>query len=191
MMDSIRPARPADAPAIRELQSFLAEPAPTLLSAALAGLAADEDGVSDTDGASAADGAIPAGSRHSTTTRSTRRAPRVDDGFRLLVSVADAVDPSASSRPVGYLLALVGEGTHLAELAVAPDFRRAGRGRALCRRLVATAPSPVTVHVAADNTAARRCYESVGFHTVERVEDRFETASGLTLRHDGSGENSS
>ena len=180
MMDSIRPARHADAPAIRELQSFLAEPAPALLSAALAGLAADAGDMSD------ADNVGPAGSRHSTTTRSTRRAPRVDDGFRLLVSVADAVDPSASSRPVGYLLALVGEGTHLAELAVDPAFRRAGRGRALCRRLVATAPSPVTVHVAADNTAARRCYESVGFHTVERVEDRFETASGLTLRYDGS-----
>ena len=182
MVDAVRPARSTDAPAIRRLQSLLAEPAPALLASALAGLGNDD----------ASPVAAPS--------RAPPQRPRLDDAFRLLVSVADAdadadsdrtpavaADRSSGGRPVGYLLALTGGGTHIAELAVHPDFRRAGRARALCRRLVATAARPVSVHVAADNAAARACYESVGFRAVARAEDRFETASGLTLRYDGSG----
>lgn len=180
MVDAVRPARPTDAPAIRGLQSLLAEPAPALLAAAIADLG------------------DCAGSTTAAPPRSTPQRLRLGDAFRVLVSVADVdadtdftptvtEDRSLGGRPVGYLLALTGGGTHIAELAVHPDFRRAGRARALCRRLVATAEQPVSVHVAADNAAARACYESVGFRVVARAEDRFETASGLTLRYDGSG----
>lgn len=190
MVDAVRPARPTDASAIRRLQSLLAEPAPALLAAALADLGDD------------------VGSTTTAPSRPPSQRPRLGDAFRLLVSVADVdTDPDSDvsttddtdiattvtedrapgGRPVGYLLALTGGGTHIAELAVHPDFRRAGRARALCRRLVATAERPISVHVAADNAAARACYESVGFRVVARAEDRFETASGLTLRYDGSG----
>lgn len=150
---AVRSARPSDAPTLRRLQSFLSEPAPTVLSAALCELAVSPE------------------------TRS----------FQLYVSGADrvAVDSVPGGQPVGYALSVSGGTTHLVELVVAPDFRRQGRARALCSAVLASATPPVTVHVAADNTAARALYESVGFVEHERAADRFETSERLTLRYPG------
>lgn len=81
-----------------------------------------------------------------------------------LVSVDDA------DRPVGYVLAVGGGDTHLAELVVHPDYRREGRARALLRAVIDRAEpgTRVTLVVAVDNDPARSLYESVGFNTVER-----------------------
>jgi|GEM_PF-166299 len=148
---AIRPARPSDASALRRLQSYLAEPSPVLLSAAIEEL----------------------------------DSPPPTCSFQLRVSVADriAADSTPDEQPVGYVLAVSGETTHLVELAVGPDYRREGRARALCSAVLASATPPVTVHVAADNTAARTLYESMGFVEHERTADQFETSKGLTLRY--------
>ncbi|WP_277555225.1 GNAT family N-acetyltransferase [Halobaculum limi] len=65
--------------------------------------------------------------------------------------------------PVGYLLAVDGDGAHIAELAVAPDHRREGRATRLLTRLLDGADGTVTLYVAADNEAARRLYARLGF----------------------------
>ena len=139
----IRPARPADAAALRGLQSLLAEPSPELLSTALAERSVQE------------------------TVRATR----------LVVS------PAADDRPVGYLLAVGSDPTHIAELAVDPRVRREGRARRLLAAVCANTDA-VTVHVAADNEPARSLYDAVGFVTTGRSADRFESSDCLTLRYD-------
>lgn len=161
MHPSVRSARPADAPAVRALQSLLEEPSPAAVSAALG----DPDRPPSTE-------------RPSPTGSPSSAAP--NPAFRLLVSV------DADDRPVGYLLALDGEPTHIVELAVAPAFRRAGRATALLSTLLASATPPVSVHVAADNAAARACYASLGFVEAARSETRFETATALTFRYEPS-----
>ena len=150
---AIRSARPSDAPILRRLQSFLSEPSPAVLSAALDELA----------------------------------LPPAIRSFQLFVSVTDrlATDSTPGGQPVGYVVSVSAETTHLAELVVAPEFRRQGRARALCSAVLASATPPVTVHVAADNTAALALYESVGFVEHERAADRFETSERLTLRYPG------
>jgi len=150
---TIRHGRAADAAKIRTLQAELTEPAPTLLSAALTEV--------DTAAATAADDT----------------SPGIAGTFRLLVSVND------TDLPVGYLLAVTGEPTHIAELVVDPQYRRNGRARALLQVLIEQCSHPITVHVAVDNTAARSLYEAVGFQRQTRSDDRFEDAAGLTLRY--------
>ena len=147
--------RPAadDAAHLRRLQTELTEPAPQLLDAAII--------QGDT-----ADG------------KNTHpQAASTAKGFTLLVSVDE------SNRAVGYLLALTGKTTHIAELAVDPKYRRAGRANALLGVLIKQANEPITVHVAVDNTAARTLYGTVGFQEQRRRDDQFEHAAGLTLRY--------
>jgi ribosomal-protein-alanine N-acetyltransferase len=159
MQSTIRPAQAADSDHLRRLQSLLAEPAPSLLSAAM-----PSDTVTDHTATDHATG-DPDVSLSTTT-------------FTLLVTVDE------QDLPVGYLLALHGEETHIAELVVDPDSRRAGRGRTLLETVVDRSSGPLTVHVAADNDAARRLYETVGFTEIARSADRFEHDDAITLRYD-------
>jgi len=154
MSERVRPARASDADRLHALQSILAEPAPALLSAALA--------------ATTETPADPAGEPVVSTA----------DSFVLLVSVTD------SGRAVGYVLALAGTETHIAELVVDPEHRRQGRGRALLDAAIEQGPSPVSVHVAVENDAARELYEAAGFRTVADADEQFEDADGRTLRYE-------
>jgi ribosomal-protein-alanine N-acetyltransferase len=99
-----------------------------------------------------------------------------------LVAVADGATTADGSRPVGYVL-VIGEGdTHLAELVVHPEHRRAGYGRALVDAVVdRQAPGTrVTLAVAADNDPARSLYESAGFHPIDRRPEFYESVDGCT-----------
>jgi ribosomal-protein-alanine N-acetyltransferase len=97
--------------------------------------------------------------------------------------VVDGHVSLAAGRPVGYVSTVGGgrTGRHVAELVVAPDYRRAGRGRALLERTLETAAGPVTVAVAPDNEAARALYESLGFRRRERIDGYFATGPALLL----------
>jgi ribosomal-protein-alanine N-acetyltransferase len=158
MRSTIRHATAADAARIRTLQAELTEPAPTLLNAALTQV--------DTAGSAAA-------------TAADDMSPAIGGTFRLFVSVNDA------GLAVGYLLAVTGNTTHIAELVVDPGYRRDGRAKALLATLLEQHSQPITVHVAVDNTAARSLYDAVGFQTQTRSDDRFEDAAGVTLRYAG------
>jgi len=92
------------------------------------------------------------------------------------------VSPTADDRPVGYLLAVGNDPTHIAELAVDPRYRREGRARRLLAAVCGDADA-VTVHVAADNEPARSLYEGFGFVEAGRSADRFDGSDCLTLRY--------
>ncbi len=98
--------------------------------------------------------------------------------FTLIVTVND------NNTAVGYLLAIPGEKTHIAELVVAAEYRREGRARALLDWLSDTTDRPLTVHVAADNDPARTLYGERGFTERTRSADLFECGIGLTLQYD-------
>lgn len=155
MRSTVRTAEPGDAARLRALQGELTEPAPTLLDAAL-----NQGDTASTAAATATPDTSPAG-----------------QAFTLLVAV-DETDVA-----VGYLLALTGKRTHIAELVVDPAARREGRAKALLDTLIEQQQQPITVHVAVDNAAARSLYEAVGFQKQTRSDDRFEDAAGLTLRY--------
>jgi ribosomal-protein-alanine N-acetyltransferase len=104
-------------------------------------------------------------------------ATPAEEAFSLLVSVDEA------DSAVGYLLALTGDTTHIAELAVEPAYRREGRANELLATLIEDGEGPITVHVAVDNTAARELYRTVGFQQQTRNDEQFEHAAGLTLRY--------
>ena len=105
----------------------------------------------------------------------------------VLVSTA----PAVGDAPVGYLLPVPGEsGVHLAELAVAPAYRRQGRASELVEALCGSldAGDRVTLTVEPSNRAARACYESLGFEEVGRREDYFESGSAVVyVRRVGDG----
>ncbi|AZH27249.1 N-acetyltransferase [Haloplanus aerogenes] len=135
----IRPAIPADQPALVRLQSHLPEPSPGLLAGTL-----DE----------------------------TALTPAT-----VLVSVE-------GTEPVGYLLAVPGDDTtYVAELVVAPDYRREGRAKALLSAC-AEDGSSLTVTVAPDNEAARTLYEACGFEKERRLPDFFDDGPALLYRRD-------
>ncbi|MFC7096707.1 GNAT family N-acetyltransferase [Halobaculum marinum] len=135
---TVRVGHPTDEPALRVLQAHLREPSPTLLAHGLR------------DGGVLVDEATVDG----------------DDG-RVGGDGGATGDPTATV-PVGYLLAVDGDGTHVAELVVHPARRREGRATALFDRLFERTTGPVTLLVAADNDPARRLYADLGFHRVER-----------------------
>ncbi|QZX98533.1 GNAT family N-acetyltransferase [Halobaculum rubrum] len=78
------------------------------------------------------------------------------------------VDETAEGVVVGYLLPVAGDGVHVAELVVHPDYRREGRATRLLQRLLARVDGRVTLLVAADNDGARRLYESLEFRPTAR-----------------------
>ncbi|GAB3324574.1 GNAT family N-acetyltransferase [Haloplanus salinarum] len=134
----IRHARPTDAPTLARLQTYLREPSPGLLDAAL-----DADAYS------------PA---------------------TVLVATAD------DGRPVGYLLAVPGDGTtYVAELVVDPDHRREGIATALLSACAARSER-LTVTVAPDDEAARSLYRRCGFEEARRLPDFFADGAAILYR---------
>jgi ribosomal-protein-alanine N-acetyltransferase len=85
---------------------------------------------------------------------------------------------------VGYLLWLPGEPVYVAELVVHPDYRRAGRGRALFRSLFDRLDdgTAVTLRVAAANEGARALYAELGFERVAVDPDAYDDGTGYLLR---------
>jgi len=110
----------------------------------------------------------------------------------VLVSVPDGpvADPDATATPVGYLLATAGPApAHVAELVVAPAYRRQGRGRRLLAaamaRLRATGADAVGIAVEPDNDAARSLYAESGFEPRDRVEGYYDDGgAAILLRRD-------
>jgi len=97
---------------------------------------------------------------------------------RMRVLVAETAEPrgqggDAASGLLGYVVALVaGTEAEIADLAVAPEARRLGIGRALLQRILSelrdAAVQTVYLEVRESNQAARTLYESLGFGSVGR-----------------------
>lgn len=95
---------------------------------------------------------------------------------RMMVLVADEGGEAlgdGAARLVGYVVALVvAPDAEIADLAVAPDARRRGIGRALLARalgdLTESAVQQVHLEVRESNRAARTLYEEAGFRAVGR-----------------------
>jgi ribosomal-protein-alanine N-acetyltransferase len=93
------------------------------------------------------------------------------------------VSTTEADHPVGYLLAVPGDGTaYVAELVVAPDHRREGRARALLSTYIAGADGSITVTVTPENEAARALYRDCGFERVRRLPDFFEDGDAVLYR---------
>lgn len=177
----IRTATPADRPAVGALQQLLDEPAPALLDAAFdAGSGLDADPGSDPhrrlDAGSAANGGVASvlvAERDGTSRsgaglagRSTSTAP---DGASSVVGYALAVPGAAAGATAGPKDAVADRSVaYLAELVVAPGWRRRGVGSelvaGLCERLVASDQLRVTAR--ADDHGARAFYRDQGFRAV-------------------------
>ena len=92
---------------------------------------------------------------------------------RMHVLVAESVVEDAAGGLLGYVVALVvGPEAEIADLAVAPEARRLGIGRALLRRVLAelgeVGARTVYLEVRESNRAARTLYEASGFGSVGR-----------------------
>ncbi len=81
-------------------------------------------------------------------------------------------------RPAGRLLVVRGEDEfRLADIALLPEFRRAGLGTALVKELMDEAGRrglPLRLQVEKWNTAARRLYERLGFATTGENDTHFQ-----------------
>jgi len=95
-----------------------------------------------------------------------------------------AVSADNEDRPVGYVLHVGGDDRHVAELVVAPAFRREGRGRRLLRHVCRVADGRVTLLVHPDNEPARRLYTSVGFDVIDRRPGFYDDADALVMAVD-------
>ncbi|ACM57761.1 GNAT family N-acetyltransferase [Halorubrum lacusprofundi] len=103
------------------------------------------------------------------------------------LAVGSALVSVADGRAVGYLLPVDAPnrpGVHLAELAVAPDYRRKGRARGLLSAVLADATGPVTLQAHPDNDAALSLYEELGFEVVDRRADAYADGDALVLRRE-------
>lgn len=92
----------------------------------------------------------------------------IDHEPLVLVSVA-------GGEPVGYALAIYGEdGAYVAELAVASERRREGRGRlllsAVVDRLARAGCETASLTVQPGNRVARALYEELGFEETARLD---------------------
>lgn len=96
------------------------------------------------------------------------------------------VASESTATPVGYVHAY--DTGYVSEIAVAPDRRGRGHGRALLARALAALRArgvgTAELEVAAANDRARSLYESLGFRVVERQPDRFEAGDGLRMTVD-------
>ncbi len=136
-LPTIRPGRPSDEPALRDLQRELREPSPELLT----------------------------------------------HGLRV-GGVAVSVD--SDDQPIGYVLHVGGDDRHVAELVVAPAFRREGRGRRLLEYVCRVADGRVTLLVHPDNEPARALYTSLGFDVIDRRLGFYDDADALVMAVDPS-----
>ena len=108
------------------------------------------------------------------------------------VAVSVAEDRSADAahsvvdRPVGYVLHVGGDNRHVADLVVAPAFRREGRARRLLRHVCRVADGGVTLLVHPDNEPARALYDSLGFDVIDRRPDFYDDADALVMAVDAS-----
>jgi ribosomal-protein-alanine N-acetyltransferase len=90
--------------------------------------------------------------------------------------------PDGADDPVGYLLAVPGDGTtYVAELVVDPDHRRQGVATALLSACAARADR-LTVTVDPDNEAARSLYRRCGFEEVRRLPGFFADGAAVLYR---------
>ncbi|MFB6302972.1 MAG: GNAT family N-acetyltransferase [Haloferacaceae archaeon] len=178
MTPPVRPAEPADRPALRRLQAHLPEPAPELLAYGLdvgAVLVSDAPDAGSPVGYLLAVGVTLDRGGAGTSERSSPERPLETPGRP--GPSEPAVPPEASDAGT----TSGGRGAHLAELVVAPGCRREGRATALLDRFLAVADGPVTVAVEPDNDPALALYRSRGFERVGRREDYFETGPALWL----------
>lgn len=80
------------------------------------------------------------------------------------------------------LISVAGDEAELLTLAVAPEARRKGRGRALTEAAMgaarASGAAEMFLEVAADNTAARALYEALGFGQVGARKGYYRRADG-------------
>jgi ribosomal protein S18 acetylase RimI-like enzyme len=114
--------------------------------------------------------------------RSALTDPPTLSSFDLFVAVAEG-------SVVGYLLAVRGTPTHVAEVVVGPDHRRQGHGAALFDRLFAavadrcesTDDALVRVAVSPDDDGARAFYRSLGFEASGYDADYYDGAPALLL----------
>jgi ribosomal-protein-alanine N-acetyltransferase len=103
------------------------------------------------------------------------------------LAAGDARVSVADGRVVGYLLPVDAPnrpGVHVAELVVAPAFRREGRARGLLREAIADADGPVTLQAHPDNDAALALYAAAGFAIVDEREDAYADGDALVLRRE-------
>jgi ribosomal-protein-alanine N-acetyltransferase len=98
------------------------------------------------------------------------------DRMRVLVAESGELRAQGGDAPsglLGYVVALVaGTEAEIADLAVAPEARRLGIGRALLQRILSelsdATVQTVYLEVRESNQAARTLYESFGFGSVGR-----------------------
>jgi len=98
------------------------------------------------------------------------------DHMRVLVAEergAGELGGDGAGRPLGYVVAMIaGPEAEIADLAVSPDARRRGIGRALIDRLLADLETEgvlaVFLEVRESNHAARTLYESRAFRGIGR-----------------------
>ncbi|WP_129113113.1 GNAT family N-acetyltransferase [Halegenticoccus tardaugens] len=101
----------------------------------------------------------------------------------LPTGACDGFVSTAGGAPIGYLLAVVGDEAHVAELVVAPAHRREGRASALLAALFDSIPAGtrVTLTVRTDAEAALALYREHGFAVAEERSDAFADGAGLVL----------
>ena len=78
---------------------------------------------------------------------------------------------------VGFLVSRAPDGSEceILNLAVSPQFRRAGIGRLLVESLLASFAGPVFLEVRASNRAAADLYKSLGFEEVNRRPNYYDS----------------
>jgi len=148
-----------------------------------------------TDGAEAADRPAPDPRVRAARPADAARIRELQDHLRqpnpdLLeygLAVGSALVSVADGRAVGYLLPVDAPnrpGVHLAELVVAPDYRREGRASGLLAAVVDDATGPVTLQAHPDNDAALSLYEGLAFEVVDRRADAYADGDALVLRRE-------
>lgn len=100
-------------------------------------------------------------------------------GGELLVST------TSENRVVGYLLWFPGEPVYVAETVVHPEYRNEGRGSRLFRSLFERLQpgTAVELRVAVTNEVAIGLYRRLGFETVERLPDAYDSSDGYRMRY--------
>lgn len=170
MTPPVRTARPADRPALRRLQTHLPESAPRLLAYGL-----DVGGVLVSDAGGPVGYLLAVGVTFGPGPARSTTAPPPESPGHLDTPEPSVLEPSGAGVTRG------GRGAHLAELVVAPGFRREGRATTLLDRLLAVADGPVTAAVRPGNDPALALYRSLGFERVGRRADYFDTGPAVWL----------